>query len=62
MQIKLRGLPEGMIGKSEIEVESVQDAIEQYPIMELYAEELNEVSGGNCVQSTTVSSFAACDG
>ncbi|CAI8749154.1 hypothetical protein EMIT0232MI5_130163 [Pseudomonas sp. IT-232MI5] len=58
MKIYLRGLPEGLIGKSEIETESLESAFQDYPMLELFQEELEEVSGGAC----TARSFRACDG
>ncbi|UQS17129.1 MULTISPECIES: hypothetical protein [Pseudomonas] len=58
MKIFLRGLPEGLIGKSEIEAESLEAALQDYPVLELFQEELEEVSGGAC----TARSFRACDG
>ena len=58
MKIMLRGLPEGLIGKSEIESESLESAIVEYPILELFEDEIEHVSGGAC----NARSFRACDG
>ncbi|WP_160319858.1 MULTISPECIES: hypothetical protein [Pseudomonas] len=58
MKIYLRGLPEGLIGKPEIESESIEAALDEYPVLELFQEDLEYVSGGNC----NARSFRACDG
>jgi len=58
MKISLRGLPEGLIGKPEIESDSLESAIVEYPILELFQDEIEYVSGGTC----NAVSFRACDG
>ncbi|WP_156790784.1 hypothetical protein [Pseudomonas azotoformans] len=58
MKIYLRGLPEGLIGKSELESETLESAFEEYPVLELFQHEIEQVSGGAC----NARSFRACDG
>lgn len=46
MKFVLRGLPEGLVGKSEIEAESVSDAVNKFPMLELFKDDLEKVAGG----------------
>ncbi|MDK2126395.1 hypothetical protein [Parachitinimonas caeni] len=59
MKFVLRGLPEGLVGKSEIEADSVSDAVKQFPVLELFAADLEKVAGGEIPR---VNIHKPCDG
>ena len=55
MQIKLRGLAEGIVGKSVVNATSVNKVLEKYP-------DLLQVKSKLQITNNVISGFAACDG
>lgn len=55
MQIKLRGIAEGIVGKSVVSASSVNQVLQQYPA-------LTQVKSKLHFTSKCISGFAACDG
>lgn len=55
MSIKLRGLAEGLVGKSEVYAENFSDLLAQYPQLEAVKHKLS-------FKQNLITGFAACDG
>ncbi len=55
MTVVLRGLAEGIVGASIVEVESIEGLFKTYP-------ELNNVKHKLLIDEDKITGFAACDG
>ena len=55
MEIQLRGLPEGITGKSSVNLQSIDNLLPSLP-------ELNEIKDKLVFDDNCVSGFSACDG